>query len=191
MNTDPAAGTRLNKSKKYMRKLLLLALLCAAGSGISCSDKEDEVAPAGPAGSAEMLCGTWGSVHVWYDILGQTFELDDDGSMSKFTFYADGTGIELQETEGVTARVNWSYDPATRILHMANRDMNQVLDWYVHSLTEDALVGEVRTAAEGVEVHMIVTYARISGRSVPTPEPLDEEAAGRCAASLSKWVELK
>lgn len=190
MNTDPAAGTRPNKSKKYMRKLLLLALLCAAGSGFSCSDKEDVVAPAGPAGSAEMLCGTWGSVHVWYDIMGQTFGLDVDASVSKFTFNSDGTGYERQETEGATARFTWSYDPATRVLRMANRDMNQVLDWYVHSLTEDALVAEVRTAAEGVEVHMIVTYARISGRSVSIPEPLDEEAA-LCAAFAAAAVSLQ
>lgn len=174
-----------------MRKLLLFALLCAIGSGVSCSDKEDEVVAAGPAGSAEMLCGTWGSVHVWYDILGQTFELDDNGSLSKFTFYADGTGVEYQETEGATARLSWSYDPATRILRMSNRDMDQVLDWYVHSLTEEALVGEVRTGLDGIEVHMIVTYARISNRSVSEPEPVDGGAIARCAAALLNRIERK
>lgn len=156
-----------------MRKILWLTLFCAALTAASCSDKDDNDGD-GPAGSVEMLYGTWGVTHMYVEAMGQNTEMDVDASISTITFYSNGTATERQE--GVYAEATWSYNPSSRILHLEDKHFDVVYDWYVKSLTDEQLIIDFTTTEEGIEMRMIMTYNRISRASAAAP-------ASRSAAS--------
>lgn len=163
-----------------MRKFILLAALCAALCGVSCSDKDDDDGGYGPAGSAEMLHGTWGISHMYVEAMGEHSDQDVDASVSTITFRSDGTATESQE--GGTAYATWTYNPETRLLRLVDSNFGTVYNWNVRSLTEQQLVFDFTMAEEGLEMYMIWTYNRITRSSALSATP--ETAAPRKAVPL-------
>ncbi|WP_418983038.1 lipocalin family protein [Alistipes sp.] len=149
-----------------MRKFLWLTLLCAGLAAASCSDKDDNDGD-GPAGSVEMLYGTWGISHMYVEAMGQNSEMDVDASISTITFRSDGTATEKQE--GVNAYATWSYNPSSRILHIKDSNFDIEYDWYVKSLTDEQLIVDFTMTEEGVSMRMVMTYNRISRASSVAP----------------------
>lgn len=126
---------------------------------------------------------------MWVEVLGQSSEMDVDASISTITFRADGTATEHQE--GGTAYARWSYDPATRILKMVDTNYGTTMDWYVHCMTAEKLIAEFQFALEGAEVHAIVTYDRLSDRSMSVREVrVGETAVVPWGSSFRNNVEL-
>lgn len=148
-----------------MRKLLLLAVLgVIAGCFVSCSDKADEP---GPAGSPEMLYGTWGATHVIIDSGGRTTESDIDPSAVNYIFCADGTAFELTNLY-VSSQGVWSYDPSTRLIRFTEQNSGEQMNWYVSSLTERELVIVTSSTVEGVSFQMTV-FLRLISRDQTKP----------------------
>lgn len=143
-----------------MRKFILLATLCSALCSWGCSDKDDDNDDYGPAGSAEMLYGTWGISHMYVETMGEHSEQDVDASVSTITFRSDGTATEKQE--GATAYATWTYNPETRLLRVVDSNFGTVYNWNVRSLTEQQLVFDFTMAAEGIEMFSICTYNRVT-----------------------------
>lgn len=143
-----------------MRKFILLAALCPALFSVGCSDKEKDDNGYGPAGSAEMLHGTWGISHMYVEAMGQGQDVDVDASISTITFRSDGTATESQE--GVTAYATWTYNPETRLLRMVDSNFGTVFNWNVRSLTEQQLVFDFSASEEGIEMFMVCTYDRLA-----------------------------
>lgn len=164
-----------------MRKFILLATLCSALCQLSCSDKDkDDDNGYGPAGSAEMLCGTWGITHMYVEAMGEHTDQDVDASISTFTFRSDGTATESQE--GATAYATWTYNPETRLLRVVDSNFGTVYNWNVRSLTERQLVFDFTISEEGIEMFMIWTYDRITRSASLSAVP--QAAASRKAVPL-------
>lgn len=154
-----------------MRKLFYcIACLCGAFAFSACSDGGDG---GGPAGSVEMLYGTWGISHMRVEVMGQVEEMDAEASLSTITFYSDGTAIEQQSD--ATAYATWSYSPESRRLRLTDSSYGTVLDWHVRSLTDSRLIVDFSVTEQGLEMKMRCTYdrlSRVSSRSVETPAAL-------------------
>lgn len=174
-----------------MRNFLFLTLLCAGLCGASCSDKDDDDNGGyGPAGSAEMLVGTWGISHMYVEAMGEHSDQDVDASISTFTFRSDGTATESQQ--GATAYATWSYNPQTRLLRVVDSNFGTVYNWNVRSLTEQQLIFDFTIKEEGIEMFMIWTYDRItrsSSLSASSEAPVAEPAP-LCGRAKDQ-VELK
>lgn len=170
-----------------MRKFLFPVLVCAALCAGACSDDDDN--GDGPAGSVEMLYGTWGASHMRVEVLGESSDMDVDASISTITFHRNGTATERQE--GVTAEATWSYNPSSRILHLEDKHFDAVYDWYVKELTDSRLIVDFTMTEEGIEMRMIVTYTRMGGTSPALASERDRQPAQTAAlgASLFKNVE--
>jgi len=173
-----------------MHKFLFPVLLCVVLCAGACSDDDDGNGD-GPAGSVEMLYGTWGLSHIWGETMGQSYEMDVDASVSTITFHTDGTLTELQEGN-LKAYGTWSYKPSSRILRIDDSNFDIEYDWYVKELTDRRLIVDFTTTLEGVEMRMIWTYTRMGGASPALAADRGRQPAQTAAlgASLFKNVKL-
>lgn len=145
-----------------MKRRLLECFVCLCGAFVlsACSGGDDAD---GPAGSVEMLYGTWGVSHMRIEVMGQVEEMDAEASLSTITFYSDGTAVEQQPD--ATAYATWSYSPASRLLRLTDSSYGTVLDWHVRSLTDSRLIVDFSTSEQGIEMKMRCTYDRLSRSS--------------------------
>ncbi len=169
---------------RFLFPVLVCAVLCAG----ACSDDDDN--GDGPAGSSEMLYGTWGASHMRVEAMGESSEMDVDASLSTITFNSDGTLTERQENN-LTAYGTWSYNPSNRILHIDDSNFDIEYDWYVKELTDSRLTVDFTVTEEGVEMRMILTYVRMGGAAQTLAAERGRQPAQTAAlgASLFKNVE--
>lgn len=164
--TKTVAGARhheQNTMKTRFFKLLFFTLFGMTLLATGCSKDESRDGD-GPAGSTEMLYGTWGATSMTMSALGQTTTQEVDPSISTITFNSDGTLQEYQE--GGWAYATWNYNPSSRIIRMVDSNYGGVVEFYVKSLTESQLIVQMEVTSEGMVIDVTMTYARMQGRAV-------------------------
>lgn len=148
--------------KKLFSLLILSGVLLFAG----CSKGDGgytESIPDGPAGTSQMLIGTWYVYHMIVIDGGEEYGVDIEESISTMVFNSDGSLIEYQGNDRASAV--WTYTPSSRKLRMKDTNGN-VVNAYVKTLTTTDLIWKATVASDGQNITMIVCYNRTGSRGL-------------------------